>query len=226
MRICIFSDVHGNSESLDKMLSCETENVDAFVFAGDIWGYFYDQPEIIDRLINIENLIAVKGNHDEYYLSDDRSNELLNKYGSSYLTDISNEQMSFMQSLPDYLDITIKGKRVGIYHGGTMDFLEQRVYPDSTIAENSVFEQYDYLILGHTHYRMCRKINDALVINPGSLGQPRDGNGFSYCILDTETGRIDFKNVIVDIDKLLLQAEKKDGEKEVYEYLKRKYKRT
>ena len=65
-----------------------------------------------------------------------------------------------------------------------------------------------------------------MIINPGSLGQPRDGHGFSYCILDTETGGIDFKSVDIDIDKLLSLSEIIDGEKDVYKYLKGKYKET
>jgi len=226
MKICAFSDIHGNIEALDKMLLCETENADAYIFAGDIWGYFYDQSEIIDRLSEITNLYAVKGNHDEYYLGGDRSTKLINKYGSSYLTDISDEQMSFMQGLPDHLDTMIDGKRFGIYHGGIEDFLEQRIYPDTEIDEKFSIEKYDYLILGHTHYRMCRRIKDTMIINPGSLGQPRDGHGFGYCILDTETGKIDFKSVDIDLDKLLSLSEKIDGEKDVYKYLKGKYKET
>ena len=224
MRICVFSDIHGNSEAFDKMISNETGKADTYIFAGDIWGYFYDQPGIIDRLIDTENLIAVKGNHDEYYLAGDRSTKLLNKYGSSYLNEISDAQMSFMKKLPDHLDIMIDGKRFGIYHGGNADFLEQRIYPDTEIDETILSRKFDYLILGHTHYRMCRRIKDTMIINPGSLGQPRDGHGFSYCILDTETGRIDFKSVDIDIDKLLSLSKKIDGEKDVYKYLKWKYK--
>ena len=84
MKICAFSDIHGNIEAFDKMISNETGNVDAYIFAGDIWGYFYDQSEIIDRLSAITNLYAVKGNHDEYYLGREITPELINKYGSSY----------------------------------------------------------------------------------------------------------------------------------------------
>ena len=226
MKICVFSDIHGNIEAFDKMISNETGNVDAYIFAGDIWGYFYDQSEIIDRLSAITNLYAVKGNHDEYYLGREITPELINKYGSSYLADITDKQLGFIKGLTDHLEIMIDGKRFGIYHGGNVDFLEQRIYPDTEIDETFLIGKYDYLILGHTHYRMCRRIKDTMIINPGSLGQPRDGHGFSYCILDTKTGRIDFKSVDIDIDKLLSMSEIIDGEKDVYKYLKGKYKET
>ena len=226
MKICVFSDIHGNIEAFDKMISNETGNVDAYIFAGDIWGYFYDQSEIIDRMSAITNLYAVKGNHDEYYRGREITPELINKYGSSYLADITDKQLGFIKGLTDHLEIMIDSKRFGIYHGGNVDFLEQRIYPDTEIDEKFSIEKYDYLILGHTHYRMCRRIKYTMIINPGSLGQPRDGHGFGYCILNTETGRIDFKSVDIEIDKLLSLSERTDGEKDVYKYLKGKYKET
>ena len=73
--------------------------------------------------------------------------------------------------------------------------------------------EYDYLILAHTHYRFLQKVGKTTVINPGSLGQPRDKNGFSYCVLDTKTGSCTFKNVNPNISELLEEVQKKDGDK-------------
>lgn len=223
MKICIFSDIHGNGEALDMMLSDVTGQVDAYIFAGDIWGYFYDQEHVIDSLMSLPELVAVKGNHDEYYLRHDFTPDLLDRYGSSYLTPLYENRRSFIEKLPDHLTFEIDGRKFGIYHGGLSDSLEQRIYPDTEIEKNDQVERFDYLILGHTHYRMCKRIVRTTVINPGSLGQPRDGQGFSYCILNTETDGIDFRTVTIDISKLLEHVAQTDGDKSVCTYLKGKY---
>lgn len=226
MRICIFSDVHGNRDALEKMLDEEKENVDLFIFAGDIFGYFYCQKEIIDILMSMKNLIAVKGNHERNYLSGSIDNDLLDRYGSSYKIILSDSQLEYLRQLPDYLKISIFDKQFGIFHGGPDDYLDQRIYPDTEVKDKSNFECYEFLILGHTHYRFVKKIGRTLIINPGSLGQPRDGKGFSYCILDTQNERCQFKSVEVDIQKLLSQVRKLDLEREIYSYLERKYRKV
>ncbi|MDE6747888.1 MAG: metallophosphatase family protein [Lachnospiraceae bacterium] len=223
MRICIFSDIHGNSDALERMLDAEKGNVDLFIFAGDIFGYFYCQREIIDILMSMKNLIAVKGNHERNYLSGSIDNDLLEKYGSSYSTILSDSQREYLKQLPDYLEVSIFDRQFGIFHGGPDDYLEQRIYPDTELKDKSIFEQYEFLILGHTHYRLVKKTDRTTVINPGSLGQPRDGKGFSYCILNTQSGAYQFKSVKVDVQKLLSQVRELDLERKVYSYLERKY---
>lgn len=223
MRICIFSDIHGNIEALEKMLDAEKGNVDLFIFAGDIFGYFYCQKEIIDILMSMENLIAVKGNHERNYLTESVNKDLLEKYGSSYNIELSEPQHEYLRQLPDYLEVAVSDRQFGIFHGGPDDYLEQRIYPDSELDDKSVLERYEFLILGHTHYRLVKKTGRTTIINPGSLGQPRDGKGFSYCILNTQSKTYQFKSVKVDIQKLLSQVRELDSEREVYSYLERKY---
>lgn len=78
------------------------------------------------------------------------------------------------------------------------------MYPDTDVNE-SLYHPYDFVILGHTHYQMYRKPDRTVLLNPGSLGQPRDGKGYSYCVLDTETGKCRFQ--IVDADQTALVGE-------------------
>lgn len=227
MKLCIFSDVHGNFRSYEKMMESE-RNVDCFIFAGDIFGYFYDQAEIIDSMMNLKNLYAVKGNHDLSYLHSGGENpELTDRYGSSCRTVLPERQRSYLESLPEFLETEISGKRLGIFHGGPGDYLNQRIYPDSDmetcINAEALAEKYDYLILGHTHYGFLRREKDLTVINPGSLGQPRDGKGFRYCVLDTDRGLCEFKTVSVPLKPLLDQVRIRDGNHRVCEYLWKKY---
>ena len=223
MKICIFSDIHGNYEALDKMLEAECNHVDGYIFVGDVFGYFYNQSEIISKMMKMPSLLAVKGNHDHYFLTRRDKEVLLDKYGSSYKISLAEEQREFLENLPECIKTTIGGKRIGIFHGGPLDHLEQRVYPDSVLDFSLIEEEYDIVILGHTHYPLEKKIGNTLLVNPGSLGQPRDGKGFSYCILDVEEGVCNFKKVDVNMQELLAQVRRIDGDKAVGAYLLKKH---
>lgn len=224
MKICIFSDIHGNNIAFDKMYNAERFNVDLFIFAGDIFGYFYDQQEIVERFMKEDRMLAIKGNHDRDYLlyknNEDRKKHLVNKYGSSYNITLSKMQEKYIYTLPEYMEKELDGKKIGIFHGWVDGHLDQRIYPDTQINLNV---EYDYIILGHTHYRYIIRKENTMIINPGSLGQPRDNNGFSYCILNTDNGTCSFKTVEINVDSLISEVKKKDSENYVYHYLKNKY---
>ena len=225
MKACIFSDVHGNFEAFRRMLSAE-KDVTCFIFSGDIFGYFYGQPQIIDEMMS-RNIFAVKGNHDVNYLNGaNRNEELIDKYGSSYCTVLSERQMNYLSALPEYLEIEIFGKRFGVVHGGLEDHLNQRIYPDSTIQPQFTESKFDCLILGHTHYRFARREGNTLMMNPGSLGQPRDGLGFSYCVLNLDNMSYEFKTIDLDIEILLEEVRTRDFNRHVYHYLAKKYGRA
>lgn len=225
MRVCIFSDIHGNIEALNKMYEAEYSKTDFLIFAGDIFGYFYEQAPIIDTLMNDSKLFAVMGNHDFNYIrvrqAVDRE-RLIDQYGSSYAHSLSPEQLSYLAHLPDHLELTLEGKRFGIFHGGFQDHLNQRIYPDTPLPVGLPNKKYDYLIIGHTHYQFIRREGHTIVINPGSLGQPRDKKGFSYCILNVSDGSCQFKTVTVDTAALLDAVARRDTGRSIYSYLKQK----
>lgn len=103
------------------------------------------------------------------------------------------------------------GKKVFIVHGSLENVLEGRIYPDTKINEK-LYWQYDIVILGHTHYQMFRKCAKTVLINPGSLGRPRDFKGYSYCIINMETMECEFMKVHINqrtlIDELIANNEK------------------
>lgn len=248
MKLCVFADVHGNSIAWQNMYRIEKNNVDRFLFLGDIYGYFYDQASIIKDFIEDDRIVAIKGNHDEYYIKyfskmtgadlkeidevvdyeGDIWSDLVNKYGCSYRQKLDNNYKEYLRKLPDSKSFEIDGKRIGMFHGGPGDYLEQRIYPDTEITVDTVidvYESFDLIFVGNTHYRMDRMKDNCRVINPGSLGQPRDNNGFSYCIFDTDTDVVEFKNVEAELDTLIREAEILDGETDMYKYLLEKYRR-
>ncbi len=89
MRICAFSDIHGNIHAFRVAYNMIiNECADLNIFLGDLCGYYFDQHDILDMLQTIPNLIAIKGNHDSIFLKIIEGDEGLRKdylikYGSS-----------------------------------------------------------------------------------------------------------------------------------------------
>lgn len=230
MKICIFSDIHGNDGAFRKMYDRERPRTDCMIFAGDIFGYFYGQTQIIDRLMQDSAIYAILGNHDYNYLhtvpGSPEHTDLVNRYGSSYRLSLPERQMEYLTRLPTHLALTLGGKRFAVFHGGSGDHLNQRIYPDTPLEAGQLpaeCAECDYMIVGHTHYRYLRRWGTVTVINPGSLGQPRDGKGFGYCVLDTADDSCLFRTVETDVRPLLTAASQKDPGSKFYSYISQKY---
>lgn len=207
MRIVIFSDIHGNSLALEQMLlDVRNENIKAYLFVGDIWGYFFEQDKCLSIIKNLPNVYAIKGNHDANYLVACRNSsyrrEMIDRYGESYRNICSQENREWIDSIPCKLEIQLANKKICMVHGNLENHLDGRIYPD---YKKSILGEYNYdmLILGHTHYRFHKKEGNSLIINPGSLGQPRDKNGFSYVIYDLDKDKAEFRSVRIDIKRLI-----------------------
>ncbi len=231
MKIVTFSDLHGNKYALDEFLR-ELKNIkyDLLVFCGDIFGYYYDQQYIIDKLLKLDKLIWLKGNHDEYFVSlwnkEADEKEYIEKYGHSYKdvkSRFSSETMQMISELPSKMEIKYFGKRIGIFHGTPKDSLMGRLYPNTEAEEKELYEKYDLVILGHTHFKMQRNIGNTLVVNPGALGQPRDAKGYGYAIIDTDSMEVVFKNVEINKSELYKKIDANDPDlKKLKEVLERK----
>lgn len=220
MRLVIFSDIHGNAEALKGLLDQEPQRDNTcFIFCGDVAGYYYNTVECVDMLRQIDRLIAVRGNHDQYYIdsfTDTKlTDSLVKKYGLSYRIKDS-EVFEFLKTLPLQKNAVLGGKKIRIQHGTPYDLMEGRLYPDSGINTE---EKDAIFICGHTHYQMYKNEDSNIWINPGSLGQPRDGNGFSYCVFDLEKKKVSYKSVDVDIEKLVYQVQRYDPENVYLEHV-------
>lgn len=207
MKLVVFSDIHGNIYALQEMLrQVKDLDIHGFLFCGDIMGYFPHQREVIQCLQRMPDLYAVSGNHDFCYLSsrkDAKQREIYaEKYGKSYLEDRADWENHYLERLPKTVQIKLAGKTILITHGSLENSLEGRVYPDTEIEE-SQYQKYDVVLLGHTHYQMYRKLGHTVLLNPGSLGQPRDGKGYSYCVMDLEREEYGFFTVKIDSRQLI-----------------------
>jgi predicted phosphodiesterase len=172
------------------------------------------------------NLYSIKGNHDKYYLDSLNDSELKSKlvanYGDSYNYKADTEELDYINKMADHLELSIDGKNLVFFHGGPDNFLEQRIYPDSVLKLCGYEDKFDYIFTGHTHYKMTRHCGKATIVNPGSLGQPRD-TMFSYCTFDTLTDKLTFKSAEIDIEKILTEVKERDGNMKNGRYLLHKY---
>ncbi len=226
MKICFFSDIHGNIFSFKEFLKdIKDRDIDLIVFGGDFFGYYYYVNEIIDE-VRKRNIISILGNHDRYFLDllENKIDEnwLISKYGNTYkniINRISKANLKYILNLPIKYEIKYNELKIGFFHGSPDEPLWGRIYPDTDIKTLNKIEEYNIVFLGHTHHKMIKKAGNTIIINPGSLGQQRDGKGTSYVLFDTET--LDTKFIIVEynvyelIEKINLYDRDNDRLKEV-----------
>lgn len=200
--MAIVSDIHSNLPALEVVLEqIEKEGVDQILCAGDIVGYGPHPNEVIERLRKME-ITIIQGNHDRAVLAHDSSNmniqaqdavwwtiENLKKEGQDYLSRLDAQQSFFWNGL-----------RIGIFHGSPRN-------PDEYVAEESADDELldlgkcEFLVLGHTHVPFIKSLDRGTIVNPGSVGQPRDGNPkASLAIYDHRLRRFEVKRLAYDID--------------------------
>ncbi|MFA5800453.1 MAG: YfcE family phosphodiesterase [Candidatus Peribacteraceae bacterium] len=223
MKIAVLGDIHGNSAALRAVLAeIQAEGLKRLLITGDLVGYYYHPDEVLAALAGLDYEI-VQGNHDgmlaDYAAWDDRQRaEYKSKYGSALeraAGQLSDEQENVLRKLPWRREIGIATRQILLCHGSPRD-RDEYIYPD---VPESVFDrlvgagQYDLVIMGHTHYQMLKTHNDLLFLNPGSVGQPRDGRpGASWAILDTTGLAVEFRLAQYDLAAVAAEARQNDPE--------------
>jgi putative phosphoesterase len=200
LKIGIFSDIHGNIYAFEKIWAAlKKESCELYLFLGDICGYYYHQNEIIEMLKGINNLIAIRGNHDDLFLRILRDNkteaEYTRHYGKSATIlkgKINQDILKFLRKLPK--KIVLPNKKIGIFHGSPWRYLDEYIYPTANLGRFGKLP-YSYIFLGHTHYPMYKTVKGIKIINPGSCGQPRDSGKPSYATVDLDSGKVSLKRV-------------------------------
>ena len=218
MKICIFSDIHGNQYALRAFIEkLRVFEINHFIFCGDIFGYNYGHAEVIDMLLGIKNLTLVLGNHDKNLLDaiQDPSiiDSLAEKYGNTYksapLHVNAGTHIEVLRSLRPLAEITFCGKRILVVHGTNDAPLNGRLYPKD-MGQLAALEGIDICVMGHTHFRLCERKGNTLFLNPGSLGQPRDKQKNCFAILSLPECTVEF--IDVHYDKSLLDAEIREND--------------
>jgi len=217
MRLLIISDAHGNYDALRAIL--EGERYDQAIFLGDSVDYGPQPAETLD-LLRETCSVLLKGNHDAaaaHGISCMCLEELrpLSEYTRANITlkMLSKEDLNFLRGLPESYELRIGEMRVYAVHASPRDHLYGYLMPDMSDEdlEGQLYEvgpaglrrlDHDLFLVGHTHRAMIRGLRGARVLNPGSLGQPRDGDSrASYAIL--EDGRLELRRIRYDVEGVI-----------------------
>jgi diadenosine tetraphosphatase ApaH/serine/threonine PP2A family protein phosphatase len=209
LRYLILSDIHANLEALETVLEHADGLWDQSLVLGDLVGYGADPGAVIVRVQALAPTAIIRGNHDKVAcgLDDARDFNTVARIAAEWTSaQLSDEQREYLRTLPQ--GPTEIDERVVICHGAPFD--EDHYIFDANDARRSLAEASRPLCLfGHTHLPVVfRRVDDALsggtpdpdvetvvklqrgvryLINPGSIGQPRDGDPRAgYAILDDE----------------------------------------
>lgn len=204
MRVGVIADVHGNRVALESVLT-DMPSVDRIVHAGDVVGYNPWPAECVDR-IREESIPSVQGNHDRAVANGDtfRFNSLAAAGVQYAKSALDAERIEWLDDLP--AERYVADDRIRVVHGHPMD-PDRYTYPEEFAPDMltaGTEENPDVLVLGHTHVQGSAKFDDGIVLNPGSVGQPRDGDPrAAYAVVDLDTQTVDERRVAYDIDRVV-----------------------
>lgn len=177
---------------LDQAITFCDKQVDLIVSVGDIVDGSGDANRCC-ALLREKKIPAVRGNHERWLLK----NEMRLFAEVHYLEDIEKDNLEWLRRLPSTLVFQSVRGSVLLCHGlGENDM--KTLLPDETgyaLSSNEELNkllrdsQYRYVIKGHSHRRMVRRLDDMTFINAGTLLQ-KHGPGF--CIIDFGKQRVQF----------------------------------
>jgi len=203
MRVLVVSDIHGNWPALEAVAR---EPHDAVICLGDIVGYGPD-PAACVQWVAVHGTCVVQGKHDranaEHVPSRCRPEfEWLAEAVAPVTAErLSDEERTFLSDLPHWGFQELDGRRIACVHARPSDPLYGYLPPDpATWAHEVEGIHADLMLVGHTHVPLDLAIGRRRVINPGSVGQPKDGDSrASYVVL--HDGRPEFKRVAYPVER-------------------------
>lgn len=220
MKIGIISDIHANLPALEKVYSELEKEVDEVYFLGDIVGYGPYPNECIEYLSKFG--YSVLGNHDAA-VADLRTYEDFNPY-AQFAIDWTKERISWeniekLRKLP----LIIEDNNFCLVHGSIREPLDEYLINYYSVLANFEIMDENICFFGHSHLagvfvysdkeiyyvnfseegELKLQKNYKYLINPGSVGQPRDGNWkSSFVIYDIDKKILKFKRVAYDVGKI------------------------
>ena len=210
MRLAVISDVHANRIALDAVLE-DMPPVDRTVCAGDVVGYNPWPSECVDRVREL-HAETIAGNHDRAVAGDTTFgfNSLAGagvRYAKRHLSDA---QIEWLRDLPT--ERRTANGRVHLVHGHPRD-PDRYTRPgefsprllDQVEGEGDESDGApDVLVLGHTHVQSHEVYEEGIVLNPGSVGQPRDGDPrAAYAIVDLDAMTVEQRRVDYDVEAVV-----------------------
>ncbi len=208
-RLLVVSDIHSNLTALKKVIE-DAGNFDAAICAGDVVGYGPDPGECVETLKEMEAW-TVSGNHEVGVITGESTTSHFNVHAAAAVDVnrrlLNQTQLRWLGRLRKGLEINIEGVNVAVFHGSPDHPIWEYVFPSEAMLKADEFFETtgaDLLILGHTHVPFIHRLNERALMNPGSVGQPRDGDPrASYTLVDITEGSFEIyhRRVEYDIDE-------------------------
>lgn len=210
MKVLIVSDVHANPWALRAVFH-DAGPVDYVLCAGDITSYGPDPRATLDSL-RARGVIAVRGNHDQAvaFGADPQASPAKQPLALAMRdwtrAQLEPAEIAWLARLPLRLTWELGGTRFAVVHATPRDPLyDYRLRPDASadfVNEVAAGIDADVLVVGHTHWQLLRERVDLQIVNPGSVGQPLDGDPrAAYAVW--EDGRITLRRAEYDQSPML-----------------------
>ena len=226
MRLLVLSDLHANLTALEAALAAAETRWDAVVCLGDIVGYGPDPNEVASRVRALGGMV-IRGNHDKAVaeLMDTEDFNPVAKAAVQWTrSQLSNENMDWLAALPQG---PVESEGVVLVHGAFQDE-DEYVFTPAQALEGLLDSTKRITFYGHTHHQggfsyedsrlevlqlhprngesmsaLRVEDNKKYLLNPGSIGQPRDGDArASFAIADLANGVVEFWRVPYEVAKV------------------------
>ncbi len=220
MKILILSDIHANLTALDAVLS-DAGSFDATWCLGDVIGYGPDPNECVALVRELPALTCLTGNHDAAVLGeiDVEAFNYEARVGVMWTKRVLNG--SNARFLRSQVPMTLL-EEATLAHGSPRSPIWEYILDTATAAANFEHFKTPFCFVGHTHVPAIFKeqpepsynagllipepnsviqLEPRMIVNPGSVGQPRDRDPrAAYALLDTETWQLDYRRVPYDVE--------------------------
>ena len=192
MKLGIVSDIHCNAAGLARALELMGD-IDELICLGDsIWEYRFSN-EVV-AILRERGAHTILGNHEECFLgpAGARARE---RPGTDPVL------LAWLNERPHRIALERDGKKLLLVHSTPWEPRGAYIHPESRELERFAEADAEFVLYGHTHRQVVRRVGRTLIINPGSAGDARDhGNGrqLSCAVLDTvseEAVVIDFPEI-------------------------------
>lgn len=194
--IAVIADIHGNYPALRAVMQAiEAAGVSTVYSLGDVAGYYSSINECVD-LLRSKGVTHLYGNHEDYLLTGSRCERLeeANVCIDYQRSVITAENMEWLRCAPRRVDFDA----VSMVHGGWHDNLDEYMLD----IPNDYFDNIEakFFFSGHTHRQKKVELKCGYYYNPGSVGQPRDGDPRSAFAL-FDGSKVFLERVAYDIDE-------------------------
>ena len=216
VRYLILSDIHANLDALQAVLAAAAHEWDRVLVLGDLVGYGGEPNGVIERVRALDPAAVIRGNHDKAAcgLDDGENFNQIARFAASWTQQqLTADNRDYLRALPQ--GPTIIDERLEICHGAPFD--EDHYIFDAVDAQRALeTARRPVCLFGHTHLpvifaatglQLAADIPDddlrtielqddtRYLINPGSVGQPRDGDARAAFAFYDPDGTIEFRRV-------------------------------